>query len=152
MEITKSITTSKGSTITVEMVREVGDKMAYLDGLNEKSGREVIEYTNVTLTGADGKTIVRGKLNKLSPEYNKEMCAAGAVARINNVYLKQDMYDLIADLISQVENENPKSDEQIKIEAAQAKQEENYTAWYNSPEQVASRRLTEMMDDPDSDL
>lgn len=149
---TKSITTANGKTITVEMVRKVQDKVNYADGYNIVTGREIIDITTITLQDAAGKTIANGNhLMSVSQRFDAQPIKDGAVGKIGNVYLRQDTYDIVAGLIAAVEAETPKSDEQIKMEeqAAQAKIE--YDNWYNSPEQIAHRRLMREMDNPNSD-
>jgi len=149
---TKTITTKTGKTITVEMVREVQDKVNYADGYNIVTGRKIVEYTNITLRDENGKVLVTGdKLSALNPKYDQKGIAGGAVAKLYNVYLRQEMYDTIAGLLAEVEAENPKSDEQIAIEAAKAQSKRDYDAWYNSAEQVAYREFEREMNRSDSD-
>jgi hypothetical protein len=57
----------------------------------------------------------------------------------------------VAAALDDLEAENPKSDEQIAMESASAKHAAEYNAWYNSPEQIAHRKLMADMDSPDSD-
>jgi len=148
---TKTITTQTGKTITVEMVRKVQDKINYADGYNITTGREIVDYTNITLRDVAGKIIVTGKeLNSVNPKFDVKGIAGGAIGKLDNVYLRQDMYDLVAGLIAAVAAETPKSDEQIAIEIAKAQAEATHDAWYNSPEQVAAREFEHEMDRSDS--
>ena len=150
---TKTITTKTGKTITVEMVRKVQNKVAYADGANIVTGREIVEYTNITLRDETGKIIMTGcHLSDVSPKFDAKAFAAGAVGKLGNAYLRQEMYDLVAGLIAEVEAETSKTDEQIAIETAKAQAEAAHNAWYNSPEQIAYREFESEMNRSDSDL
>ncbi len=150
---TKTITTQKGSTITVEMERKVQDKISYADGYKIVTGREIVDTTKITFRDASGKTLGSGnRLERhLSPRFDAKSIAAGAVGKVGNIYLLQETYDLVSGLLADVEAETPKSDEQIAIETAQKKAEEDYMTWYNSPEAIRSRKLEQEMDREDSD-
>jgi hypothetical protein len=149
----KTITTETGKTITVEIVRKVQDKIAYLDGYNLPSGREIVDITNITLRDETGKIIVTDhELSKVYPMFDAKGIAGGAVAKLGNVYLRQDMYDLVAGLLAEVDAETPKSDEQIAIETAKAAAEKTHDAWYNSPEEITARKFARRMEAEDSDL
>lgn len=147
---TKTIT-ANGKTITVEMVRNVQDKVSYADGYNITTGREVIEYTVITLDNGKNKIAANHLDTKLNPKFDAKGIAGGAVAKLGNAYLLPETYQLVAALLAEVEAETPKSDEQIEIEAAQAKALEAHAAWYNSPEEVAARKLAREMNRSDSD-
>jgi hypothetical protein len=150
---TKSINTSNGSKITVEMVREVQDKVAYLDGYNEVIGREIVEYTRIKFEDPTGKTIASGdELRGVNPRFDAKGIAGGAIGKVGNVYLRKDMYDMVAGLMAEVEAETPKSAEQIAIETARAEAIKKHDAWYNSPEQVSYRKFMREMEREDSDL
>jgi hypothetical protein len=149
---TKTITTPTGKTITVEIVRKVQDKVAYMDGYNLVSGREIVDYTNIVLRDATGKILTTGNcIHNLTQKYDSKAIAAGAVGQVGSAYLRQDMYDLVAGLLAEVEAETPKSDEQIAIETAKAKAEETYSTWYESDEQIAARKFQCEMESEDSD-
>lgn len=150
---TKTITTKTGKTITVEMVRKVQDKVNYSDGYNIVTGREIVEHTNITLRDETGKTITTGDhLSNVSPRFDAKAIEAGAVGKVGDAYLRQEMYDLVVRLIADVDAQTPKTDEQIKIEAEQAAAIAKHDAWYNSPEQIAAREFEREMNRPDSDL
>jgi len=149
---TKTISTKTGKTISVEMVREVQDKVSYADGYNITTGREIVEYTNITLRDETGKILATGKeLSKLSPKFDAKGIAGGAVGKLGKTYLRQEMYDQVAGVIADVELETPKSGEQIAIETAKAQVEAAHDAWYNSPEQIAARKFAYEMNRPNSD-
>jgi hypothetical protein len=149
---TKTITTKTGKTITVEMVREVQDKVNYSDGYNIVVGREIVEYTNITLRDSNGKTLMTGKEIDTPKSIPAEMKNKGAVACIGNAYVTQEIVDLVTAAFAELEAENPKSDEQIAIEVAKVKAIADHDAWYDSPEQVAARNFEYEMNRPDSDL
>jgi len=151
---TKTIAINNGKTITVEIVHQVQDKVNYADGYNIVTGREIVDYTRITLRDATGKAIAQGQgVKAVNPRFDDpKAIAAGAVAKIGSAYLRQEMYDLVAGLVTVVEAETPKSDEQIAIEIAQAKAEKDYETWYNSPEAVAARKFEREMNREDSDL
>jgi hypothetical protein len=148
----KTTTTPTGKTITVEIIRRVQDKIAYLDGYNLPSGREIVDITTITLRDASGKVLTSGNnIQSVSPRFDAKSIASGAVAKIGNAYLSQTIYDLAAGLLAEVEAETPKSDEQIAIETAKANAKKEHDAWYYSPEQVAARKFDYEMCRPDSD-
>lgn len=127
----KKVTTKNGGTVTVEIIHRVQDKIAYLDGLNLKIGREVINRTTITLRNAAAEIVATDyELHGVDPRFDAKAIKDGAVARIDHLYLRQEMYNLISDLLNYVENETSKSDEQIAIEGAETKSERNYLAWY----------------------
>jgi len=149
---TKTATTPNGKTIKVEIVRKVQDKVNYSDGYNVAVSREIIDYTTISLLDETGKVIATGKeLSKVFPQFDAKAIEAGAVGKLGNVYLRSEMYNAAATLLAEVEAETPKSDEQIAIEAAQAKAAADHDTWYNSPDAVRSRRLEAEMDRSDSD-
>jgi hypothetical protein len=151
----KQITTSGGTTITVEMVRMVQDKVNYSDGYNIVVGREIIEFTKITLRDAAGKCHASGsRVDMVTPTGYRncaELITKGAVARIGDSYVSQEIVDLVTAALAELETENPKSDEQIAIETAKIQSEAAYDAWYNSPEQIAYREFEDEMDSPNSD-
>jgi hypothetical protein len=149
---TKTITTKTGKTIAVEMVRKVQDKVSYADGYNIVTGREIVEYTNITLRDAAGKYLASDKEIDTTSNISAEMRSKGAVARIGQACITQEIVDLVASALAELEAENPKSDEQIAIETAKAQAIAENDAWYNSPEEIAYRKFEREMNAPDSDL
>jgi len=148
---TKTITTKSGKTITVEMVREVQDKVNYSDGYNIVTGREIVEYTNITLRDATGKTLMTGDEIDTPRNIPSEMKVKGAVACIGNAYVTQEIVDLVTAAFAELQAKNPKSDEQVAIESAKAQAIADHDAWYYSDDAIASRKLERDMDDPNSD-
>jgi hypothetical protein len=149
---TKTTTTATGNTITVEIVRKVQDKVSYADGANIVTGREIVDYTTITLRDSTGKTIATGKeIYCLNQKSDAKGIAGGAVAKIGKAYLRQDNYNLAVALLAEVEAETPKSDEQIAIESARAQAAKDYDAWYASAEQVTARKFAHEMNRTGSD-
>jgi hypothetical protein len=146
---TKTIITKSGKTITVEMVRKVQDKINYSDGYDIVVGREIVEYTNITMRDAGGKILTHGSEIDIPRSIPDGM--SGAVACIGNVYVTREIIDLVVAAIAELEAENPKSNEQIAIETAKAKAIADHDAWYYSPEQIAARKFERDMDNPNSD-
>ena len=149
---TKTVTTKTGKTIKIELVRKVQDKSIYNDGQRTTTGREIVEYTNISLYSADGKLLASGKtIDPLWGNNKSEMAARGAVASIGKSAVTQEIVDLVNAAFAELDAENPKTDEynSIKSNASQAIADHNN--WYNSPEQIAYRKLQRNMDNPNSD-
>lgn len=152
---TKTVTTTSGKIIKVELVRKVQDKVSYADGYNIVVGREIVEYTNITFCDASGKTLASGKeVSKLYPQIrgsrDAEMMAKGAVAKVGDAYVTQGNLDLIKAALAELDAENPKSAEQLAIEAAKA---EAYARWEAElPAMRESEEFERRMDRADSDL
>lgn len=149
---TKTMTTKSGKKIEVELVREVQDKTSYMDGQRSIVGREIVEYTNITFRDANGKYLASGK--KIEEMYGNnvaEMKAKGAVARIGEAAVGQEIVDLINAAFTELEAENPKSEEYLEIKKATAKAIADHDDWYNSAEEVAYRKFTKDMEREDSD-
>lgn len=149
---TKTFETKSGKTVTVEFERRVQDKIANLDGQKFVTGREIVERTKITLR--DGaKIIAQGnEVGMLHPGVptNAAMIAKGAVARLGDAYLPQAVVDQINAVLAELDAENPKSDEQLQIEAAKAANVVRYEAdepWRRQREEFARK-----MEREDSDL
>lgn len=152
---TKSITTPTGKIIKIDFERKVQDKVSYADGYNLVVGREIVEYTNIRLCDANNKIL--GQSDRISPLYPQikgsndgKAMEQGAVGKIGNVYIRQEMADIIAAALNELEVENPKSEEQLAIEAAKAEAEARWEA--ELPERMAYEAFMRRMDDPNSDL
>jgi hypothetical protein len=101
---TANWTTAKGNQVelTVEISREVSDKIAYADGANISIGKETSDLTNITLK-INGKIAARGYsaphiLTKASyfSSYEK-LTSAGAYARLGDSYIAEADYNKIMD-------------------------------------------------------
>lgn len=116
----KTLTTSSGKTIEVELVREVRDKVAFADGDNIVVGREIVEYQNIYFY--DGKKLIAsGK--SISPMVGKNvesMRKQGAVAQIGNAAISQQVVDMIQAAFVELDSENPKSQEYLAIKKSQS--------------------------------
>jgi hypothetical protein len=149
----KTATTQNGKMIKVEIIREVNDKVSYADGFQVVTGREIIEITSIIISDASGKTLVSGsRLDKLNQKTDSKAIAAGAVAKLGNAYIMPALYEMIVNLLAEVEAETPKSDEQKSIELAIATAEAKINEYENSQEYVASKKMEAEMDRSDSDL
>ncbi len=147
----KTITTKTGKTISVEMVREVQDKVSYADGYNIVTGREIIEFTNIVIRNNVGKILMDGKKITYPASIPAEMRSQGAVACIGNAYITQEIVSLVLSALEELDADNPKSDEQVSIEKAAEQAAKEYAAWVNSPEQIAYRAFEREMNNPNSD-
>lgn len=148
----KTVTTKTGEKIEVELVRKVQDKVAYMDGANVTSGREIVEYTNITFRDQNGKYITDGKT--IEPMYGNNktaMIAQGAVARIGQAAVTQEIVYLVNAALTELEIENPKTAEYVAIKNAEAKAKSDYEIWVNSDEQIAARKFEREMNNPNSD-
>ena len=150
---TKTVVTESGKTIKVELVRHVQDKVNFADGYNIVTGREIVEFTNIYFHDESGKVIASGKeIGPLNPKISGQDAkaqAAGRVARVNNVYLTQDVADQITVALAELEAENPKSEEQLAIEQAQA---DAYARWEaDLPAMMEAEAFERKMNRADSD-
>lgn len=117
---TKTITTKSGKTIEVELVREVQDKVAYADGHNIVTGREIVEFTNIRFY--DGKKLIASgkEIRPMTGNNVQKMAAQGAVAQIGTAAITQQVVDQIQAAFAELEAENPKSAEYLAIKQRQA--------------------------------
>lgn len=150
---TKTITTKSGKTIKVELVRKVQDKVSYADGDNIVVGREIVEFTNITFCNEAGKVITRGK--EIGPLMGSAsniaaMADRGAVARIGDAAVTQEVVDLINAAFAALEAENPKDAEYLAIKQAKADAHARWEA--ELPAIMESEAFERRMDDPNSDL
>lgn len=147
----KTFTTKSGKTVNVEFVRKVQDKVSYADGWNIVTGREIIEYQNITLL--DGKKVIacgRG-VDKLHPGIptNAKMIARGAVARIGDAYIPQELVNQIESVLAELDAENPKSEEQLAIEHDKAVAKARMEA--EEPKRRQHEEFSRKMERADSD-
>jgi hypothetical protein len=149
---TKTLTTKTGSTIQINFERRVQDKVAYADGYNIVVGREIVELTEIILS-KEGKVIASGReLSMLSPKIpsNAKYIAQGAVARVGEAFVRQEVADKIAAALAELDAENPKSEEQLAIEQAKAEAHARWEA--EAPARWEAEKFERRMDDPNSDL
>lgn len=146
----KTITIKPGTTLKIEFVRKVQDKVSYADGYNIVTGREVVEYTNFTFFNESGKSIARGRdMTMLHPKFDAAMTAKGAAARIGDAYIRQEIADKINAAVAELEAENPKSEEQLAIEKAQAEAHARWEA--ELPAMMEAEAFERKMNRADSD-
>lgn len=151
---TKTLTTKTGKSVEIEFVRDVQDKVAYADGYNITTGREIVERTHITFRDQTGKPLARGnRIEMVDPRFNRnaaELIAKGAVARLGDAYISQELADMIAAALAELDVENPKSEEQLAIERAKAEAHARWEA--EAPQRMADEAFARRMDDPNSDL
>lgn len=120
---TKTLKTSK-TIVTVTLERGVYDHENRLDGMLCSTERRYFENTEIAICDASGKRLTSGSkiepLNKKHTHYAQAI-KAGCVAMVGNAFLHPDTRDWIVNALAELEAENPKSDEQIALEAAEAK-------------------------------
>lgn len=147
---TKTVTTKSGKTIKVELVRHVQDKVAYADGYNIVTGREIVEYTNITFYNEHGKVIAKGReIEPMSGNNAAAMAAQGAVARVGEAAVSQQVVDQINAAFAELDAENPKSAEYLAIQQAKANA---YALWEaDLPAIMAAEEFDRKMNDPNSD-
>jgi hypothetical protein len=115
--------------VTITLTREVNDKVAYLDGYNLVTGREVYESYEVTLTHKASGKVKRtsGKPGgfaffTLQPKLGGPY-PAGAYARVGDTYVSRETYDLAMGMIAELDAEVGKTADQAELEAAMAERE-----------------------------
>jgi len=113
--------------IEISLTREVTDKVAYADGYNIKTGREVYESYDITITSKkNGKSVhTYGKPNfSFSSKWNT--MPEGAFARIGDAYISEATYRLMKGMIAELDAEVGKSDEQVALEVKAEAQKKAY--------------------------
>jgi hypothetical protein len=151
---TKTISLN-GKTIKISLIRGVDDRENRLDGMLVSISREIAEYTEIVIYDASGKAIASGsKLSGLSRGYNQydEAVKRGCKGMVGKCYLMPETYDAIAVALAELDAENPKTDEQIEIEARKAAAKAAGEAWLDSKEYKDMIAFERRMDDPNSDL
>lgn len=146
---TKTITTKSGKTIKVELVREVQDKVAYADGQNIVTGREIVEYSNIWFY--DGKKLIAAgkEVRPLTGTNAKQMAAQGAVAQIGKAAITQQVAEQIQATFAELEAENPKSAEYLAIKQAQVDRLARWEA--EEPQRREIEEFARKMERADSD-
>ena len=111
--------------ITIEITRNVSDKIAYADGANINIGKETQDLTIIEMT-ADGKHITRSyhAPHILTRESYRnsfdKLTAAGAYARIGDAYVGKENYEAIMEAYNAAVAEiNAPATEEDKAEAAE---------------------------------
>jgi hypothetical protein len=109
--------------IEIKLTRTVSDKVAYLDGYNLPTGREVFENYEVKLTSKrNGATVSTsgkpGGFAFFATASKFQKIPAGAFARISDAYVNKDVYDLAMSMIAGLDAEVAKTDEQVALEQA----------------------------------
>lgn len=122
MKATRTAKTTN-TKITVSLDRNVSDKVAYMDGHNISTGREVYENYEIVLTVKKSAATVRASGKPGSYGFLKVTGKGGPkFAQMGNAYMPKELHDIIAGLMAEVSDEIGISDEQIEIEKAEAEQ------------------------------
>lgn len=115
---------TENAIIEISLTRKVNDKVANLDGDRFVTGREVYESYDVKITSKkNGKSIKTfGKPGgfaffKTADQFTK--LPAGAHARIGDAYISKEIYDIAMVMISELDAEVSRTDEQVEIEHAE---------------------------------
>jgi hypothetical protein len=112
--------------ITIERTKEVQDDIAYADGYNIKVGVKTYDSTEIAVS-IDGKSVARSSYapspitKLLTMDYDK-LTAQGVYAKIERVYIKQDLYDVIMAALAEIETELADADYDAVKSAEIAKQ------------------------------
>lgn len=118
-------TETANATIKITLTRNVTDKVAYADGYDIVTGREIYERYEVVITSkANGQSIrtsgMPGGFAFFTPITSSKGLPAGAVARVGDAFVGQNTYNAAMTLIAELDAQLPKSDEQKALEAAEA--------------------------------
>lgn len=125
--VTRTVET-ENSIITVRFDREVIDSVAYADGWNITTGREIREGFSTSFYSRKAGKIVASSNDRPVHVAAGRNVPAGAVAKLGQAYLSQQVLDLVVAAMAECEAELPKSDEQIALELAAAAREESRKA------------------------
>jgi len=151
-------TTASGYSITVEIVRDVQDKTLWADGGDIPAGREIVDWTLITMAAPDGRIVAKASdVSPLNPALNSKdaaMQSRGVVGKLGDVWVTAETMALIAEAQSEADAAEPGSDEFWALKEAQdearrraARQAENDAPALREIEEFERR-----MDDPNSDL
>ena len=153
---TATRTTKTGKSIEVTIERGTWTEEVHLDGSPTGTYKtHAIDRTDIVLRDQSGKRLMSGsKIEMVTPMFYKnykELIAKGAVARIGDAYITQEIVDLVNDAAAEAEAAAPKTAEQVEIENAKAAAQKAHDDWHNSPEEIAYRKFTREMERADSD-
>ena len=150
-------TTASGYSITVEVVRDVQDKKLWADGWNVPAGREVVDWTLLTLSAPDGRVVAKAdSVSPLNPLNSKDaaMQSRGVVGKLGDVWVTAETMALITEAQSEADAAEPGSDEFWALKEAQdeARRRAARQAEIDSPALREIEEFERRMDDPNSDL
>lgn len=115
------------ATIEITLFRKVTDKIAWLDGHELNSGREVYENYEVTITSKrNGQSIkTYGVPGDFAFFSRSAKLPEGTYARIGDGYIGQEIYETAMRMIAELDAEIAKTDEQIALENAEIERQRN---------------------------
>ena len=131
MEATKMVTwkTKDGKEVEIEITktREVQDKTSNLDGDIVKLGKETVDslYIEVRVNGAY-KTRSCNEPDVVTPKFYRnyeQIKAAGAYARLGDVFISEEQYNMIIAVITELEAEVTGNQEFAKVKAQEEARE-----------------------------
>lgn len=150
-------TTQSGYTITVEILRDVQDKTLWADGWDVPAGREVVDWTLITMAAPDGRIVAKASdVSPLNPALNSKAAAMqsrGVVGKLGDVWVTAETMALIAEAQSEAEAEAG-SDEFWALKEAQdeARRRAARQAEIDAPALREIEEFERRMDAADSDL
>ena len=132
MKITRTVKwkTKAGQNVDVEIIRtrNVENEVAYADGQNIQTGKKTVDRLEIILN-VDG---VRRGSDKVAPRvitksafgrYYEKLVQAGAYARLGNMYISRDNYQMIMAALAEIESELTETAEYAEVKAAEAAKE-----------------------------
>lgn len=147
--------TESGKIVEVTVENGTTKEEVMLDGSPTGTYKiNVISNVVIALKDVSSKTLMTGrKIDVVDAGYknSKELIAKGAVARLGDAYITQEIVNLINDAITEAQASAPKTEDQIALENKSKAEKESYEKWYNSAEQVAYRKFEREMNCEDSD-
>lgn len=137
-EATATRKTKSGLIVTVKIEQGTREEKRYLDGYEMGEESHVVNRKKITISKY-GETLTSGKsVSIIAPQTHfsnyDELIASGAVASVGNMYISQNILDLVNAATEEAETAVEKTDEQIKIETAKAEMKSEKEAWKKSPE------------------
>ena len=131
MRATKTITwTTKTGTqveVNIEIIHEVQTETAYADGYNVDLGKKTVDMITIEVK-VDGRFKTRSyhAPQVLDPKFYKDyekLTAAGAYARLGDVYISKEQYEQIMAAINEI-NATETSDEYKTVKTEEIKKEQ----------------------------
>lgn len=151
-------TTQSGYTITVEVVRDVQEKVLWADGWNVPAGREIVDWALITMAAPDGRIVAKASdVSPLNPALNSKdaaMQSRGVVGKLGDVWVTAETMALIAEAQSEADAAAPGSDEFWALKEAQneARRLAARQAEIDAPALREIEGFERRMDAADSDL
>jgi hypothetical protein len=137
MKATKTAETEKAK-IEVTLARDVTDETAYLDGWDLPTGeRKAVEIWDVKVTILESGHVMwtTGKPGDGQLLKQEQTKYGTAYKMSTNNYIGPAIYAVVQSLMAALDAEMPKTDEQIALEAAEAKRIAAKTAAFRPAEQ-----------------